>query len=509
MTDNIFYQKELKYLIISLLFIISSFCKHNFLNKITKKKNEYGKNYLEGTFTIDSKSKENLFFSCKNDKLIISEKSDFFDIIKTEKNSYYIICKNSKKIVGVDKNQGNDVLLYSNLIDKQKNYIIWELLNIKENIYYFKSKYNDKYLISNKKNISLKKLDMNFLSDKPICNYEFRVLKFFEEKRNINSYQLKMVEDEPIDLFMKYIDLRDKNLKRDGIKQIYKDFDNEELRYSLRSIFEYIPWIRKIFIVMPNEKVRFLKSYEEIKDKIVYIKDKDFLGYDSANICAFTFNLYKMEKFGISKNFIYMEDDCFIGKPLKKSDFFYYDDIKKKVYPYIINTLFSEMDKTKILKKQKKMFKLKNSIKPHSFFGFIFSLINTDKYFIEKYNIPIISPKFTHCAIAFNLDDLREIYKEIQDYEYINETLFSKTRHVLTLNQQEFVNLYQLNIKHRKVHSINNSYIRMEKAKKNRLNIELFVLNTGGNHKPTKKEYTKLTNVMKQRFPNPTNFEIT
>ena len=69
-----------------------------------------------------------------------------------------------------------------------------------------------------------------------------------------------------------YIDLRDKSLKRKGIKQIYKDFDNEELRYSIRSILENIPWIRKIFILMPNEKVRYFKPANIIKEKIVYIK---------------------------------------------------------------------------------------------------------------------------------------------------------------------------------------------------------------------------------------------
>ena len=31
------------------------------------------------------------------------------------------------------------------------------------------------------------------------------------------------------------------------------------------------------------------------------------------------------KNFGVSKNFIYMEDDFFIGKYLKKADFFYYD----------------------------------------------------------------------------------------------------------------------------------------------------------------------------------------
>ena len=82
---------------------------------------------------------------------------------------------------------------------------------------------------------------------------------------------------------IKYIDLNDPNLNRKGIHQIEKDYDNEELRYSIRSIFKNIPWVRKIFILMPNEKVRYFKRNNLIKNKIVYIKDKDFLGYESSN----------------------------------------------------------------------------------------------------------------------------------------------------------------------------------------------------------------------------------
>ena len=47
---------------------------------------------------------------------------------------------------------------------------------------------------------------------------------------------------------------------------------------------------------MPNEKVSFLKPINEINDKIVYIKDKDLLGFAS--------------------------DDYFIGKNCKKQIFF-------------------------------------------------------------------------------------------------------------------------------------------------------------------------------------------
>ena len=86
---------------------------------------------------------------------------------------------------------------------------------------------------------------------------------------------------------------------------------------------------------MPNEKVRYFKDPSLISDKISYIKDKDVLGYDSASSVTFEFNFWKLKKFGVSENFIYMNDDCFIGKKMKKSDFFYVDN-NKKVVPYVM-----------------------------------------------------------------------------------------------------------------------------------------------------------------------------
>lgn len=77
------------------------------------------------------------------------------------------------------------------------------------------------------------------------------------------------VERAEIDVVYKYIDLTDPTLHREGIPQIKKDYDNNELMYSLRSVLKNIPWVRKIFIIMPNDKVRFLKATEEISDKIV------------------------------------------------------------------------------------------------------------------------------------------------------------------------------------------------------------------------------------------------
>ena len=58
------------------------------------------------------------------------------------------------------------------------------------------------------------------------------------------------VEKADIDVVYKYIDLTDPTLHREGIPQIKKDYDNNELMYSLRSVLKNIPWVRKIFIIL-------------------------------------------------------------------------------------------------------------------------------------------------------------------------------------------------------------------------------------------------------------------
>ena len=62
------------------------------------------------------------------------------------------------------------------------------------------------------------------------------------------------------------------------------------------------------------------------------MKDKDLIGFERANIYAFTFNLFRFEKFCVTENFIYMDDDFFIGKNLNKSNFFIMMKMNKKFY---------------------------------------------------------------------------------------------------------------------------------------------------------------------------------
>ena len=400
---------------------------------------------------------------------VLLSKIFYFRIIefKSNPNNYLIEERDKKKCLGI--NEEGNVLLYDKKEIINITKIIWKLINIKKNYFLIKNTYNNKYLELNKNKLQCFH-EINFFINENEGKHEikksflFELIKLYEEAE-MNNKHLKYVNKEPIDILIKYIDLNDKALNRDGIKQIYKDFDNEELKFSLRSILKNIPWIRKIFILMPNDKVNFLKPYEEIKEKIIYIKDKDFLGFDSANIHSFTFNLFKLENFGISKSFIYLEDDFFIGKSLKKNEFFYYDKKENKVLPFLVTKYFKKLNKTEIINKYYEIYKIRNSIHPHSSLGWWFSIFCTEKYFIEKYNSQLINTNFTHNAIPENIDDLKEIYKEIKGYEYFNETIYSKERHILTLNKPHYENLYQLNIKHKKVNSIKYKYVEVENIK--------------------------------------------
>jgi hypothetical protein len=152
---------------------------------------------------------------------------------------------------------------------------------------------------------------------------------------------------------------------------------------------------------------------------------------------------------------------------------------------------------------------MKDLFQPHSSKAFWLQTYSGEKYFIDHYNnISLIYTEFTHNAISENINELKEIYEEAKNYEYFNETINSRERYILTLTHQHFVNLYQLNIKKKKVHSIRWKYISIEKINKKELNSPLFVINTGGNHLPLIRQKKKQTKVLEQIFRFKIKYEI-
>ncbi len=478
------------------------------------KSDDIGIPSLRGGYRIDSVfnnhalTDDNYFIQFYGEKNKVGQ---IFLFNKTENQTYHIITKKGRRKLGVTTN--GHVLMVINKNDKTlKTTVEWNIFKIDE----------DQYVIQNNKTLNFLEINNNFIQctnklalpinehKSEINNvFKFKFVRIYEEVE-FTPQQLEIIEKEPIDVVIKYIDLSDKTLKRDGIKQIQKDEDNEEMRYSIRSILKYIPWVRKIFIVMPNEKVRYFKPYDEIKEKILYVKDKDLLGHESANIYAFTFNLFRLEKFGLSENFIYFDDDFFVGKELKKSNFFYYDENEKRVVPSLLNIDFNELNKTFVLERYNKIFLKKDELPPQCFMAWLLSLYSTEKFFIDHYkDMKIINPTPSHNAISYNVKDLKEIYDlVVNNYQYANETLNSIERHILTLQTQHFVDLYEMNIKKRKVHSISFNVIPMNLLKLNYMQTELFAINIGGDRVYTEEEYKKQTQLMKLRFPTPTPYEI-
>ena len=335
---------------------------------------------------------------------------------------------------------------------------------------------------------------------------QLHFIKIYEE---VNHYDqdIKLIEKEPIDIVIKYIDLSDPNLNRKGIHQISKDIDNEELRYSIRSILKNIPWVRKIFILMPNEKVRYFKELNEIKEKIVYIKDKDLIGFDSSSSLVFQFRYWKLKEFNLSDNFISMDDDCYIGRPLKKTDLFYVQN--KKVVPLIISSQFLQFNEVDVnINIHNLKTNIKKSKKEQNYNVFQYSKYLTYSFIMKSLSTKkIIVPKFTHNAIPTNIREIKEIYDLINQSEFKNTTLYSNYRHIDSLQFQTFVLGYTF-IKHKKkIRNISHKLIKFRNSLNANYDYDLFCVNTNANeNSDLSKQIFKI--VMEKIFPEKSPYEI-
>jgi hypothetical protein len=141
---------------------------------------------------------------------------------------------------------------------------------------------------------------------------------------------------EPIDVVYLWVDGNDPQWKE--IKNHYKALiegksditqdgatdnrfaDNQELRYSLRSIWKFAPFINHIYIVTMNQRPAWLADHP-----MITVVDHKEIFFDprvlpTFNSQAIESNLHRIPH--LKEHFIYFNDDVFLGKSVTPLDFF-------------------------------------------------------------------------------------------------------------------------------------------------------------------------------------------
>jgi len=138
----------------------------------------------------------------------------------------------------------------------------------------------------------------------------------------------------PIDIVYTWVNHKDKNWQesREQARASYPYLlsgdgnsktrfrNRNELKYSLRSVFLYAPFVNHIYIVTSGQRPSWLKEHPKITivpHSIIFKNTSDLPTFNSHAIEA---NLHRIP--GLSEQYIYLNDDVFFGAPVKPSDFF-------------------------------------------------------------------------------------------------------------------------------------------------------------------------------------------
>ncbi|GAA2224675.1 stealth family protein [Streptomyces amakusaensis] len=102
----------------------------------------------------------------------------------------------------------------------------------------------------------------------------------------------------------------------------------DELRYSLRSLRQNAPWVRRIFLVTDDQTPSWLDTSAEgltvVSHKEIFT-DPGVL--PTFNSHAIESQLHHIE--GLSEHFLYFNDDMFLGRPVTPQDFFHANGLTK------------------------------------------------------------------------------------------------------------------------------------------------------------------------------------
>ena len=95
--------------------------------------------------------------------------------------------------------------------------------------------------------------------------------------------------------------------------------DNDELRYSLRSLERFAPWVRRVHLITADQKPEWLNI-----ERVNLVSHRDIFPADVPlpvfSTRPIEFCVHRIP--GLSEHFIYCNDDFLLGRPLAKNNFF-------------------------------------------------------------------------------------------------------------------------------------------------------------------------------------------
>jgi hypothetical protein len=132
-------------------------------------------------------------------------------------------------------------------------------------------------------------------------------------------------EEEPIDAVYTWVDGSDakfqEQLRRfrklegcDNPESIRENrfHDNQELRFSLRSLERYAPWVRKVYLVTDGQLPHWLDPFHP---RLTLVSGKQLFPHaewlPTFNSHAIEWQLSRIP--GLSRRFLYFNDDMFLG----------------------------------------------------------------------------------------------------------------------------------------------------------------------------------------------------
>jgi hypothetical protein len=112
--------------------------------------------------------------------------------------------------------------------------------------------------------------------------------------------------------------------------------NRDELRYSLRSLVEHAPFVRRVYIVTAGQVPPWL---DETAPNVRVVPHKEILDAE----CLPTFNSHAIETRlhhidGLAEHYLYLNDDFFFAGPCRPSMFFTADG-RSKVFPDVRATI--------------------------------------------------------------------------------------------------------------------------------------------------------------------------